>query len=60
MYNGTEIKQYERVKYHGFILDQSLSDELMALNIIDKVNLLLKFLNRQNRFLTPLCFYVMH
>ena len=53
MYNGIEIKQYEKVKYLGCVLDQSLSGESMALNIIDKVNSRLKFLHRQNRFLTP-------
>ena len=51
--NGTQIKQYEKVKYLGGILDQSLSGESMALNVIDKVNSRLKFLHRQNRFLTP-------
>ena len=53
VYNGTEIKQYEKVKYIGCILDQSLSGESMVLNVIDKVNSRLKFLHRQNRFLTP-------
>ena len=53
MYNGTEIKQYEKVKYLGCILDQNLSGESMALNVIDKVNSRLKFLHKQNRFLTP-------
>ena len=62
MYNGTEIKQYENVKSLGCILDQSLPGELMALNVIDKVNSCLKFPYRQNRFLHPLCidFNVMH
>ena len=53
VYNGTEIKQYEKVKYLGCILDQNLSGESMALNVIDKVNSCLKFLHRQNHFLTP-------
>ena len=53
MCNGTEIKQYEKVKYLGCILDQNRSGESMALNVIDKVNSRLKFLHRQNRFLTP-------
>ena len=35
------------------ILGQSISGESMALNVIDKVNARLKFLHRQNRFLTP-------
>ena len=32
VYIGTEIKQYEKVKYLGCILDQSLSGESMALS----------------------------
>ena len=39
-------------KYLGCILDQNLSGESMALRVIDKVNSHLKFLHRQNRFLT--------
>ena len=35
------------------MFDESLSGDSMALNVIDKVNLRLKFLHRQNRFLTP-------
>ena len=44
------------------VLDESLSGESMALNLIDKINSRLKFLHRQNCFLTPLYidFYVMH
>ena len=52
MYNGTEIKQYEKVKYLRYTVDQSLSGESVALNVIDKVNSRLKFLHRQNHFLT--------
>ena len=52
VYNGIEIKQHAKVKYLGCILDESLSDESMTLNVIDKINSL-KFLHRQNRFLTP-------
>ena len=53
VYNGIEIKQNAKVKYLGSILDETLSGESMALNIIDKINSCLKFLHRQNRFLTP-------
>ena len=42
-----------KVKYLGCILDESLSGDSMALNVIDKKNSRLKFLHRQNRFLTP-------
>ena len=38
VYNGIEIKQHAKVKYLGCILDQSLSGESMALNVIDKVS----------------------
>ena len=53
VYNGIEIKQHAKVKYLGCILDESLSGESMALNVIDKINSHLKFLHRQNCFLTP-------
>ena len=56
VYNGIEMKQYAKVKYLGCILVQSLSGESMALKVINKINSNLKFLHRQNRFLTsPLC-----
>ena len=38
VYNDIEIKQRAKVKYLGCILDQSLSGESMALNVIDKVS----------------------
>ena len=71
VYNGIEIKQHAKVKYLGCILNESVSGESMALNVIDKINSRLKFLHKQNRFLTfpppppppsPLYieFYVMH
>ena len=53
MCNDREIKQYAQVKYLGCILDQSLSGESMALNVVDKVNSRLKCLHRKNCFLTP-------
>ena len=53
VYNGIEIKQHAKVKNLGCILDESLSGDSMALNIIDKINSCLKFLHRQNHFLTP-------
>ena len=54
VYDGIEIKQHAKAKYLGYILDESLSGESMALNVIDKIDSRLKFLHRQNRFLTPL------
>ena len=53
VHNGTEIKQHAIVKYLGCILNERLPSELMALNVTDKINSCLKFLHRQNRFLTP-------
>ena len=52
VYNGIEIKQHAKVKYLGCILNESVSGESMALNVIDKINSRLKFLHKQNRFLT--------
>ena len=45
-----EIKRHAIVKYLGYILDEILAGKSMALNIIDKVNLGLKFLCRQYCF----------
>ena len=50
VYDGREIKQYEKVKYLGCILNQSLSGESMAFNVIDKVNFHLKFLQDRTVF----------
>ena len=52
--NGTEIKQQAKIKYLGYILDENLSGESMALNVIDKVNPCPKFLHEQNST-SPLC-----
>ena len=38
VYNGTGIKQYEKVKYLGCILDESVSGESMVFSVIDKIN----------------------
>ena len=54
IFNGIEIKQHAKVKWLGCILDESLSGESMALNVIYKINSCPKFLHRQNCFLTPL------
>ena len=50
VYNDIENKQHAKVKYLGCTLDESLSGESMALNVIDKINSCLKFLHRQNPF----------
>ena len=53
VYNSIEIKQHAKVKYLGCMMYESRSGELTALNVTDKINPLLIFLQRQNRFLTP-------
>ena len=53
MYNGTEIKRYFKVICLGCLLDETMSQESMALKTIKKINEKLKFFYRKNRFLTP-------
>ena len=48
-----KIKQYSEVTYLGCILDESLSGESMALNVVCKINTRSKFLHRKNKFLSP-------
>ena len=52
-YNGIKIKQHSQVNYLGCILDETLNGESMALKVLNKVNSILKFLYRKNKFLTP-------
>ena len=52
VYGNIKIKQYTKVTYLGCILDESLSGELMALHVLNKINSRLRFLYRQNRFLS--------
>ena len=52
-YNNIDIKQHTSVSYLGCILDNTLSGESMTLNVINKVNSKLRFLYRNNEFLTP-------
>ena len=52
VYNDIEIKQHAKFKYLGRVLDESVSGESMALNVIDKINSRLEFVHRQNQFLT--------
>ena len=47
VYNGIEIKQHAKGKYLGCSLDESLSGESMALNIINNVISGLTFLRIQ-------------
>ena len=52
-YNDIDIKQHSKVTYLGCTLDETLAGEPMAISVMNKVNSRLKFLYRQNRFLTP-------
>ena len=52
-YGSLKIKQYSEVTYLGCILDESLSGESMALNVVSKINTRLKFLYRKGKFLSP-------
>ena len=49
-----QIKQYSKVKYFGYLLDETMPGEAMALNIMNKSNNNLKFLCRRNSFLIVL------
>ena len=54
VYNSIEIKQHAKVKCLGCILDEvSLVNQWLCNWLIDKKNSRLKFLHRQNLFLTP-------
>ena len=52
-YRNIQIKHHSKVTYLSCILDEAMSGESMALKVINKINLRLKFLNRKNKFLTP-------
>ena len=52
-YGSFKIKQYSEVTYLGCILDESLSGESMALNVVSKINTRLNFLYRKNKLLSP-------
>ena len=51
-YKNMKIKQYSKVTYVGCILDETLSGESMAIHVINKINSRLRFLYRQNRYLS--------
>ena len=50
-YSTVHIKQYHTVTYLGCVLDENLSGEPMALQVIKKINTRLRFLYRKNKFL---------
>ena len=43
-YGDIQIKQHSKLKYLGYLMDETMSGETMALNIIHKINNKLKFL----------------
>ena len=59
-YGDIQIKQYSKVKYLGCSMDETMSGEAMALNIIYKINNKLKFLYRKNDFLTATLRHLQH
>ena len=53
-YNVIKIRQYSKVLYLGWVLDENLdknSGESMAIHVKNKINFWLIFFYRQNRFL---------
>ena len=51
-YKNLQIKQHSKVTYLGCILNETMHGESMAVRVINKMNLRLKFLHRKNKFLT--------
>ena len=51
-YGDIQIKQYSKVKYLGCFLDETMSGEAVALNVIYKINSKLKFFTLKIVFLT--------
>ena len=50
-YNDIIIKQFSSLSYLGVILDATMSGEIMAIEIIKKINTRIKFLYRKDSFL---------
>ena len=51
--HALQIKQHSKVKYLGCLFDETMSGEVMPLNVVNKINKKLKFLYRKNSYLTP-------
>ena len=47
-YNHINVKQHSQVTYFGYVLDERVSCEPVALKVINKINGKLKFLYRKN------------
>ena len=54
-FQGHLINQYNCVEYLSCFLDYNLNGEIMARNVLNKINGKLKFLYRQTTFLNPTC-----
>ena len=52
-YGDIQIKQHSSVKYLGCMIDETMSEETIALSVINKINNKLKFLYWKSRFLSP-------
>ena len=52
-YKDINIKQHSEVTYLGYVLDEIMSGEPMALKVINKINSKSKFFYRKNKFLRP-------
>ena len=52
IYKDIKIKQHSKVTYLGCILAETLSGDFIAIHVINKINSRLRFLYRQNRFLS--------
>ena len=44
-----EFKQYSKVKYLGWMLDETMFEETMALSVINKINNKLKFIYQKKK-----------
>ena len=51
-YKDIYMKQNSKVTYLGCVVDKTMSGEPMALKVINKINIKLKFLYRKSRFLS--------
>ena len=52
-YKNVKIKQHLQVTYLGYVLDETMSGESMALKSLNKINRKVKLLYRKNKILTP-------
>ena len=51
-YGDKQIKQHSKVKYLGYMLNETIAEETMTLSVINKINNKLNFLYWKNRNLT--------